>query len=231
MSRTVHGQRRYRGHRRRGFLRPKRISEGHHPRWGEEDRYASFALNETTAGTTYLQPQVNSIINQNDLSDSYKWIIKPTSDSKFTISTGVGDSITFLGKSSIMNGNCYYSDMTGSAFEIKLEPNNEDNTIRIISGDNNYILKYQGSALLWDNYNSNSTIPDNAKWSLYKVNYKIGDVDMNGSINIYDASAILNISTGALVPNSIQRYLADVDMNGSVNVFDSSCLMQLINGQ
>lgn len=52
-------------------------------------------------------------------------------------------------------------------------------------------------------------------------NYKLGDIDENGTVTVSDAQAILSYSVGSTTPTARQFVLSDVDGDGSVTVSDS----------
>ena len=57
-----------------------------------------------------------------------------------------------------------------------------------------------------------------------------GDVNANGQVNAYDASLVLQIVVGSLVPDEAQACAADVNQNGSVTAFDASLVLQCVVG-
>ena len=66
----------------------------------------------------------------------------------------------------------------------------------------------------------------------------LGDADGNGSVNVYDASYILNGTTGStgypvystLSAGSDAVKIADVDSSGTVNVFDAALVLRYTTG-
>ncbi len=57
-----------------------------------------------------------------------------------------------------------------------------------------------------------------------------GDVNSNGQITAFDASLILQITVGSLVPDATQTCAADFNQNGSTTAFDAALVLQCVVG-
>ncbi|WP_321437370.1 right-handed parallel beta-helix repeat-containing protein [uncultured Bacteroides sp.] len=55
---------------------------------------------------------------------------------------------------------------------------------------------------------------------------ELGDVSLNGTINPYDASLILQHAVSNIILNSAQQKVADVSKNGSITAYDASMILQ-----
>lgn len=55
---------------------------------------------------------------------------------------------------------------------------------------------------------------------------ELGDVSLNGSINPYDASLILQHNVSNITLNQAQQNVADVSKNGSISSYDASLILQ-----
>lgn len=59
-------------------------------------------------------------------------------------------------------------------------------------------------------------------------NYKIGDVNMDGNIDISDATCVQKIITGIIKPTAQQNYLADYNQDGEITVVDATQIQKFI---
>lgn len=66
-------------------------------------------------------------------------------------------------------------------------------------------------------------------WSLERVDYRKGDVNMDGDLNISDVTMIQKIIVELVTADNIQNYLADYNRNGEVEVSDATELQKMIS--
>ncbi len=59
----------------------------------------------------------------------------------------------------------------------------------------------------------------------------MGDVSLNGSVQAYDASLLLQRVANQITFNTIQNYVADVSANAGISAFDASLVLQYIVGK
>lgn len=59
----------------------------------------------------------------------------------------------------------------------------------------------------------------------------MGDVSLNGAVQAFDASQVLQASVSLITLNAIQNQVADVDGNGQVQAQDASYILQYVVGQ
>ena len=62
----------------------------------------------------------------------------------------------------------------------------------------------------------------------YSYPYLVGDINIDGRIDITDLLLIYDFIFGNLTPNELQFFLADYDSNGLVNTLDASILINVI---
>lgn len=75
---------------------------------------------------------------------------------------------------------------------------------------------------------NNDLVTMYAQW-IDKSTILIGDVNLDGIINVYDATLIQKYSSGNYHFDAVQLFAADVNKDGVVNVMDATELQKLIN--
>ena len=65
-------------------------------------------------------------------------------------------------------------------------------------------------------------------WYLEKLNYKIGDVTLDGNINVRDVTEIQKWLGDLAELSNVQLYLADVNGDGNVTVHDVTALQNIL---
>jgi len=77
-------------------------------------------------------------------------------------------------------------------------------------------------------------ISDKIKYSPWKttgsINPNMGDVSLNGSVQAYDASLVLQSVVSLITLNSLQKTVADVSGDGSITSFDAALILQNVAG-
>ncbi len=58
----------------------------------------------------------------------------------------------------------------------------------------------------------------------------MGDVSLNGKVQAYDASLILQAIVGSIVLNETQEQVADVSADGNITAWDASLILQYVSG-
>ena len=57
------------------------------------------------------------------------------------------------------------------------------------------------------------------------------DMDENGNVNIYDATAVLDyMATPSLLDTNVKKFIADVDYNGAINIYDATAVLDVMTG-
>ncbi len=113
--------------------------------------------------------------------------------------------------------NCYEN---GLLFTMKFKVLNADFTSTEVKFDysqpDTFNVKYDDVKLSFDN----STIN----------NFKTGDVNFDGIVNVVDATTIQKYSVGLTSFDSLQKQLADVNNDGAVNVSDATLIQKQVVG-
>ena len=96
------------------------------------------------------------------------------------------------------------------------------------TGDTIRISGSVSSTYDWRGGTENGTVSSEV---LVRVAYKLGDVNGDESVNIVDATTLINyISAGNVQLNSYQLAAADINGDGQVNIADATLLINIING-
>ena len=96
--------------------------------------------------------------------------------------------------------------------------------LEIIGYKNSYAHKYANS-MGFDFYVLDETIPYPPN-----VGYRVGDANLDGKINIKDATAIQKHLAGIIKFHEISLLLADVDENSDVNIKDATAIQKYLAG-
>lgn len=161
---------------------------------------------------------IRTIKKQSNLGTQFQWILK---------SDGAGNYNLLTGNEDVSGG---LSSTTDTA-TLASQPSslqliqNEDGTVSFVS--NGKILSYSSSSAVWDTYSGE--ILSKQKWYLEKNNYRIGDVDMNGVLNINDATTLHQYSLKIITFNSLQVSLSDVNNDGRINILDVTAIQKILN--
>ena len=59
-------------------------------------------------------------------------------------------------------------------------------------------------------------------WVLEDINYRVGDVNMDGKVNVTDATLIQKYLASILDFNNAQCYLADYNNDGKISTSDAT---------
>lgn len=179
------------------------------------DRYLQYNSSTNTAS-------MRSSVNQTVLGNEHSWIIKNLGNNNCSIvpslaSIGLGLS-TNTSNSVVINN---------TPVTVRMQ-SNSDGTVSFINEQTSKILSASGSTPAWAAYSGTPT--SSQKWRLSKVNYRHGDVDLNGTLNIKDVTSVQKIEAELIIPeNHIQVLLADVDANGVININDVTKIQKIIN--
>lgn len=158
------------------------------------------------------------IRNQSNLGSQHQWIIKSNDEGNYNLITGKENSSG--GLSSITDG------VTLSSAPSSLELiHNEDGSVSFIS--NGKILSYNNNLAVWNNYTGE--ILSKQKWYLEKNNYRKGDIDMNGVVNILDATKLQQYLASTASFSSSQIFLADINSDGLISILDVTEIQKILN--
>ena len=93
------------------------------------------------------------------------------------------------------------------------------------------LIQIQGSAFSTSDSRGGTTGGTLYSEAVVRVAYKLGDVNGDESVNIVDATTLINyISAGNVQLNSYQLAAADINGDGQVNIADATLLINIING-
>ncbi len=187
-------------------------------------RYMTY--NQTTSEHQAVQ---RAVTTQAAFSDIHNWVVKSVGNA-YNIVPGGATTNLYLGVSSTLSGTSYKSELSTVATPLNFMYN-EDGTYSILNSTRDRILSYSGSSLVWNTYNSeNSTPATNQSWYFAKVNYLVGDVDLDGSVSIYDRTCLQSYLSNTEILNNMQFYLADVNRDGVVSILDATKLNNILAG-
>lgn len=186
-----------------------------------------YLFNDTSANNSYLQTTAKLVSNPNNLTDSYKWIMR-ASNTGYSLCTGEGYSESYLGISNVTYGNGVYADMLNTDTGLNIVMN-DDNTYSIFNSDYSKILSVKTRAIIWEDYNESMSNYDKYKWYFDKVNYLVGDANADGSINTNDPTFVQRVEAYLETPTNIQKYLGDANKDGYCDILDFIAIYTIIN--
>lgn len=196
--------------------------------WSTDETYVG---NNNIEGIYYLKNKNNNRViynsdtsvklqnvdNQSVLGNQHQWVLKSNDIDGYNLLAGSSNLTNGI---SYSNGSAILSSSPSTLELIQ----NEDGTVSFVSDGK--ILSYSSGSVVWDNYTG--SIMTKQKWYLENNNYRIGDVNMDGFLNITDATVLqqylLNISSF----NMIQIYLSDVNNDGYINISDITAIQKLL---
>jgi hypothetical protein len=151
------------------------------------------------------------------------WILKyNSSNGKYTLQSASGSSYGMTTGNTI-TGNykhiCEGTSANASQISIIF---NDDGSYTFIQNFNGSVLalgKYMDKAA-WCPYSSND---NSQKWYLESLQYRRGDVNMDGSINTTDATIVLNhVNYSVPITVNINKFLADANLDHNISITDMS---------
>lgn len=161
---------------------------------------------------------VKAINTPDDLSGEEQWILKKDATGKYTLLAS--NKETEYGLSTSLDL------ATVSTIPSFMElVNNEDGTVSFVSDGK--ILSYKGSNCTWKTYNEDNILIGQ-RWYLEKVNFKVGDTNLDGYLDIDDATVIGEFLSGIINFSTIQKYLADVNNDGYIDISDVTEIQRIL---
>ena len=168
------------------------------------------------------------------------WVIKRSADAGYyNVQNGLLDASYYLaqGLQTTLN-RAAASMLSGGAFNVSIS-NNTDGTY-FISGKKQSMdfTKYleipnnsnaSGSLLSWYTFDTASI--DYHSWYLEPAGYVLGDANMDGYLDIRDATEIQMYLAGYESFTAAQTYLADFDCNGVVDIRDATAIQMYLAGK
>lgn len=161
---------------------------------------------------------VKAINTPDDLSGEEQWILKKDATGKYTLLAS--NKETEYGLSTSLDL------ATVSTIPSFMElVNNEDGTVSFVSDGK--ILSYKGGNCTWKTYNEDNILIGQ-RWYLEKVNFKVGDTNLDGYLDIDDATVIGEFLSGIINFSTIQKYLADVNNDGYIDISDVTEIQRIL---
>lgn len=168
------------------------------------------------------------------------WVIKRSADAGYyNVQNGLLDASYYLAQGLQTTSNRAAASMlSGGAFNVSIS-NNTDGTY-FISGKKQSMdfTKYleipnnsnaSGSLLSWYTFDTASI--DYHSWYLEPAGYVLGDANMDGYLDIRDATEIQMYLAGYESFTAAQTYLADFDCNGVVDIRDATAIQMYLAGK
>ena len=162
--------------------------------------------------------KMKEINTPNDLSEEEQWILKKDTNGRYALLAG--NKETKYGLSTSLD---LVTVTTDPSFMDLVK--NEDGTVSFVSDGK--ILSYKGSNCTWKTYNEDKILIGQ-KWHLEKVNFSIGDTNLDGILDINDATLISEFLSDIINFNNIQKYLADVNNDGYINISDVTEIQKIL---
>ena len=90
---------------------------------------------------------------------------------------------------------------------------------------------YSSYARLTSKYAGHLKVAIRKKVLYQDTGYQLGDVNLDGIVNVEDANLILDYTIGNVTFSDLQKKLADIDSDSGIDSTDGVYLLQLINGK
>lgn len=184
-----------------------------------------LTLNNTT-GDAFMQNFTGT--------DNQIWILKKKQNTKYELYPGYGNVTGMMSTGDAYNTSSYYAEIGTENMDLYLRKDNsiealEDGTVTLYTyiGSNISFLYATGTEVLIRNDNINY-LTTNSMWHLEKLNYKVGDVTLDGNINVRDVTEIQKWLGNLAELSNVQLYLADVNGDGNVTIHDVTALQNIL---
>ncbi|MBQ8001312.1 MAG: S8 family serine peptidase [Ruminococcus sp.] len=193
------------------------------------DKY--LTLDTTTGETTMQDFATTAEGRQNQM-----WVLKGTQDDYELLPAygSVGQKLNFGAQ---VGTNPYYKSVVGTSdlnltvksweIDTSLEP--DAYVFTSTSGGSNNIMSYTYSTGVFVRTETDSVVNMYRMWVLEDINYLLGDVTMDGSLDDNDMEFIQRYTVGQETLNNTKYYLADFNKDGTVNIKDSTEIQQYVD--
>lgn len=145
--------------------------------------------------------------NDNDDSDEQLFVVTSNGDDTYKLGSFFANYDTGLD----MSG----TSVTYSSSPVQIDIDQTGEGYYTFMTDLEYLTSYGG--ISWE---TKPTVSLYESWILEKVNYRIGDNDMNGTINECDYNYVLNYTSGVYFPTNADWFLSDTNCDGELNYAD-----------
>ena len=104
------------------------------------------------------------------------------------------------------------------------------NTLITVSAQDRIIEVTPNGDIVWEyNYNEDGFIPRAIKYSeYYLIPYDIGDINIDGDIDIVDIILISDFILNNIFPNEHEFLICDINLDGMINIYDIILLVNII---
>lgn len=166
------------------------------------------------------------------------WVLKGTQDDYELLPAygSVGQKLNFGAQ---VGTNPYYKSVIGTSdLNLRVESWETDTSLepdayvfKSTSGGSNNIMSYTYSTGVFVRSETESVVNMYRMWVLEDINYRQGDANMDGLLDINDATLIQQTivnSSGTNAFSNQQAFLSDVNYDGSVNIKDASLIEKII---
>ncbi len=192
------------------------------------DKY--LTLDTTTGETTMQDFATTAEGRQNQI-----WVLKGTQDDYELLPAygSVGQKLNFGAQ---VGTNPYYKSVIGTSdLNLRVESWETDTSLepdayvfKSTSGGSNNIMSYTYSTGVFVRSETESVVNMYRMWVLEDINYRRGDVDLDGAITIKDATAIQKNLSNMETFNNVQNYLADYDFDRAITIKDVTAIQKYL---
>lgn len=176
--------------------------------------------NYMTKNSTYSYCEQGSYAGNND----QRWILKYMGNNQYILQSGSGNAYGMKAGSSISGNHKHVTEGNSSDSALITVTYNEDGSYtftQTISGTT-YALGLYNNYVSWSPYNVNYS---SQKWYIESLQWRRGDVNMDGIINSTDASIVQqHINYTNPITVNINKFLADADLNHVIDVSDVTAI-------
>ena len=175
----------------------------------------------------YLDADNKGNVIQHSLENAQnaKWLIKKNGND-FKVLNVNCDKLLTVGT----DNNAVLNDNTNISFLVnQFSIDNTNFRVNTSGSSYNYYLGIKDNGLAEGTQIVFSNNSGSNGWYLEKVNYKLGDMNMDGQIDDSDEDILYKIVKGYTNGTNIEKYLGDIDGNGIVNESDYVMLLNIIN--
>lgn len=151
---------------------------------------------------------------------SQQWVLSKNSDNYLLLMSGKDSSDKALGHGTEVATGVYKAILNDNPLQMTLHTfettGKADGSAYLYCPMNGRYLTGSTPPL----FATSTTIASNCYWQLEKVNYHLGDIDLDGELGVDDALMIQKYLAKEITLNNTQKYLADYNNDGTVNVTD-----------
>lgn len=183
-----------------------------------------------TLNTSTSETEMSNFTGANN----QQWVLKGTTDD-YEIYPAHYSASKKINFGSQVGSNPYYKSVLGTSdLNLSLKSWESDTTLEpdayvftSISGGSNNIMSYTSLTGVFVRSATESVINIYRMWVLEDINYQNGDVNMDGDIDITDATEIEKGLANTITLSNAQRLLGDANYDGRVSIQDATYIRKL----